>query len=74
MLQYSVKQKGLHRWPPGPGETDMQRGLDLSDRERAGQDSISLLKLCGSLIQNFLNSASVIYIVLQTYVRNIIIK
>jgi len=39
MLQYSG-QKGLHLRPPSPGETDMQRGLDLSDRERAGQDSI----------------------------------
>lgn len=42
MLQYSGKQKGLHLRPPSPGETDMQRGLDLSDRERAGQDSITV--------------------------------
>lgn len=27
MLQYSGEQKGLHRQPPSPGETDMQRGL-----------------------------------------------
>jgi hypothetical protein len=56
MLQCSEKQKGLRRQSPNPRETDMQRGLDLSDPERAGQESRyynSLLKLCDSLIQNF---------------------